>query len=196
MFELLIIEKIFDKSECLDIFNFLNTKEVEYRKVYKGMYGRMLSVPRGQASFTLSDDIHYNYKVSGGSPPNCVMDDRLKEITARVNKSLGTNFNTILMNVYKTGDDCISWHKDKEKGWVDNTGFATLSFGAERDFQVRHIETKETKTILHENGMCIYMKHPMNQAFLHQVPKRKKVVDTRISLTFRELKSDTATKKI
>ena len=46
---------------------------------------------------------------SGGSPPNIVMCEKLKEITKKVNELLGTNFNTILLNKYKDGDDCIDW---------------------------------------------------------------------------------------
>eukprot|EP01047_Picozoa_sp_COSAG01_P089336 COSAG01_NODE_21466_length_900_cov_1213.186017_1_plen_37_part_10 len=32
-----------------------------------------------------------------------------KAITARVNEALGTNFNTILLNKYKNGGDCIGF---------------------------------------------------------------------------------------
>ena len=133
--------------------------------------------------------IHYDYKVSGGSPPNYVMTDTLKEITAKVNSVLGTNFNTILLNKYKNGDDCIGFHKDRETGWAPNTGFATLAFGAARDFQVKNDESKETTTHLHESGHVIYMPSPMNQHNTHSVPKRKRVTSCRISLTFREIES-------
>jgi len=184
----LICEQIYDdQTECEEIFNYLNGLEVEYHKKYKGMYGRMMKVPRGQASFTLNDNIHYDYKVSGGSPPNFIMSEKLKDITKKINEKLGTNFNTILMNVYRGGDDCISYHKDKEVGWVEKTGFATLAFGAERDFQVRNNETKEVQTILHKNGLCLYMPYPMNDNYMHGVPKRKKITETRISLTFRSI---------
>ena len=184
----LVVKKIYsDKEECKEIFEFLDSLDVEYHKQYKGMYGRMMKVPRGQASFTLNDQIHYDYKVSGGSPPNYIMCEKMKGITSKVNEELQTNFNTILMNVYRGGDDCISFHKDKEAGWVEGTGFSTLSFGAERDFQIRNNETKETQNILHEDGLCIHMPHPMNDHYQHGVPKRKRVKGTRISLTFREI---------
>ena len=126
---MLINEKVYDIEECVDIFKYLDTLDVEYRKPYS-RFGKTVHVPRGQASFTLSPDIHYDYKVSGGSPPNIVMSDELKEITRRVNKVLGTNFNTILLNKYKDGNDCIGFHQDRENGWAPNSGFATLSFGA------------------------------------------------------------------
>ena len=91
------------------------------------------------------------------------------------------------MNVYKNGDDYISYHRDKETGWVEGTGFATLSFGAERDFMVKNENTGDILTILHKQGSLIYMPYPMNHYCLHAVPKRKKVKGTRISLTFREV---------
>ena len=105
-----------DPEERNEILEYLDGLEVEYHKQYK-RFNKIVKVPRGQASYTLNEDIHYDYKVSGGSPPNTVMTDRLKEITATVNAALGTNFNTILLNKYKDGDDCIGYHRDRETGW-------------------------------------------------------------------------------
>eukprot|EP01044_Picomonas_judraskeda_P028205 COSAG03_NODE_9275_length_732_cov_2.364929_1_plen_81_part_00 len=58
------------------------------------------------------------------------MCDTLRMITSRVNVALGTHFNTILMNVYRSGDDCIGYHRDNETGWAPNTGFATLNISS------------------------------------------------------------------
>ena len=99
----MIDKQIYTPEQCSDIFNFLDTLEVEYHKPYK-RFNQIVKVPRGQASYTLDESIHYDYKVSGGSPPNYIMCPRLKEITARVNESLGTNFNTIILNKYKQSD--------------------------------------------------------------------------------------------
>ena len=179
-------KKVFENDESNELFKFLDTIDVEYRKPYM-RFGKTAHVPRGQASFTFSPDIHYDYKVSGGSPPNLVMCDKLKEMTTRVNKVLGTNFNTILLNKYIDGNDCIGFHQDRENGWAPSSGFATLSFGAERDFQIKNKESGETTNILHKNGYVLYLPHPMNQENLHGVPKRLRVKDCRISLTFREI---------
>eukprot|EP01051_Picozoa_sp_SAG22_P018115 SAG22_NODE_2959_length_2073_cov_2.805471_2_plen_104_part_00 len=103
---MLVDKKVYENGESKEIYKCLDTLEVEYRKPYM-RFGKTAHVPRGQASFTFSPDIHYNYKVSGGSPPNIVMCDKLKEITTRVNKVLNTKFNTILLNKYKDGNDCI-----------------------------------------------------------------------------------------
>ena len=37
---------------------------VEYHKPYK-RFNKIVKVPRGQAPFTLNENIHYDYKVSG-----------------------------------------------------------------------------------------------------------------------------------
>ena len=177
-----------DPEERNEIFEYLDGLEVEYHKQYK-RFNKIVKVPRGQASYTLNEDIHYDYKVSGGSPPNTVMTDRLKEITAAVNAALGTNFNTILLNKYKDGDDCIGYHRDRETGWREGTGFATLAFGAERDFLVKHEASGEVTSVPHKDGCAIHMPSPMNQEYFHCVPKRKRVKDCRISLTYREIVS-------
>ena len=92
----MIDKQIYTPEECADLFPFLDTLEIEYHKPYK-RFNQIVKVPRGQASYTLDDTIHYDYKVSGGSPPNYIMCETLKQITARVNEVLGTNFNTILL---------------------------------------------------------------------------------------------------
>ena len=92
------------------------------------------------------------------------------------------------MNVYKDGNDNISYHQDKTDGWVEETGFCTLSLGAERDFLIRKIDDKKDITsILHKNGMAINMGYPMNDFYHHGLPTRKKISECRISLTFREI---------
>ena len=64
----MIDKQIYTPEQCPDIFNFLDTLEVEYHKPYK-RFNQIVKVPRGQASYTLDETIHYDYKVSGGSPP-------------------------------------------------------------------------------------------------------------------------------
>ena len=174
-----------DAEERQQLFEYLDNP-VEYHKPYK-RFNQIVKVPRGQASYTLSDDIHYDYKVSGGSPPNHVMCDKLREITSRVSEKLGTQFNTILLNKYKDGEDCIGYHRDRETGWTPGTGFATLSFGAKRDFLIKNEATGEVTTVAHNDGWVLQVPHPMNQENLHAVPKRKRVKDCRISLTFRDI---------
>jgi len=183
-----IVKRIFTEEESKEILEFLKEKAYVYHAPYK-RYNKMVKVPRGQASFTLNENIHYNYgRIAGGSPPNEIMCDRLKEITQRVNMVMGRNYNTILMNVYKNNKDCFAAHQDNENGWVKGTGFATLAFGCERPFVICEIATKNREKIIHKSGEMIELPYPMNSFFTHQVPPCSKAVDEwRISLTFREI---------
>ena len=81
----IIVKRIFTEEESKEILEFLKEKAYVYHTPYK-RYNKMVKVPRGPASFTMNENIHYNYgRIAGGSPPNEVMCDRLKEITQRVN---------------------------------------------------------------------------------------------------------------
>jgi len=182
-----ILTQIFEDAEADEIYDYLLQKEIEYHKPYK-RFNRTVKVPRGQASYTATPDIHYNYgNTAGGSPVNEVMDERLREITRRVNEATGNNYNTILMNVYKDGKDNIALHQDKETDWVPGTGFATVAFGFARPFLIEQNDTKEKQRILHKKGLCIEMPFPMNQHYKHGIPPCK-TEQCRISLTFREIR--------
>ena len=183
-----IVKRIFTEEESKEILEFLKEKAYVYHTPYK-RYNKMVKVPRGQASFTLNENIHYNYgRIPGGSPPNEIMCDRLKEITQRVNMVMGRNYNTILMNVYKNNKDCFAAHQDNENGWVKGSSFGTLAFGCERPFVICEIATKNREKIIHKSGEMIELPYPMNSFFTHQVPPCSKAVDEwRISLTFREI---------
>ena len=155
------ITRIFTTHEASQLFDHLDHLEFEYHKPYL-RFNKPVKVPRGQASFTLNETIHYSYKAAGGSPPNRAMDDTLRTITARVNQSLITNFNTILLNKYKNGDDCIGFHRDSTDGWEPLTGFATLSFGATRDFQLRN-----------ESGVTTYIRPRARRRYLLTAPDER-----------------------
>jgi alkylated DNA repair dioxygenase AlkB len=179
-------QQIYEDYEAAEIFTYLDGLEVEYHKPYE-RFGKQMHVPRGQASYALGPETHYDYPAAGGSPPNYLMYLKLKEITAKVNSVLGTNFNTILLNKYVTGCDNIGFHSDNETGWVTGSGFATLAFGATRDFALKPKEAGPTKLIPHAAGHVIYLPHPMNQHWEHSVPVRSGLQQCRISLTFRQI---------
>ena len=181
------LTQVFTEAEADDILAYLLTKDIEYHKPYK-RFNKTVKVPRGQASYTLNADIHYNYgNTAGGSPINEVMDDRMREILRKVNEATGNNYNTILMNVYKTGKDNIAQHQDKETDWEPNTGFATVAFGETRPFTIIDCISSERHVFMHEKGLCIEMPFPMNQYFTHGVPPCNKARNCRVSLTFRQI---------
>ena len=110
----------------------------------------------------------------------------LLEIKHLVEKISNTTFNSCLLNLYHNGDEGVSWHADNEKALGKNTVIASVSFGAERKFALKHKITKETFSQVLENGSMLVMKGETQQHWLHSLPKTKKVNTPRINLTFRK----------
>ena len=113
--------------------------------------------------------------------------DDLLKIKDLIENIAKVSFNSVLLNLYRNGNDSVSWHSDDEKEIDKNTPIASVSFGAIRDFQLKHKQDKTLKRIdiPLAHGSLLLMQPPTQEYWLHQLPKRKKVKDLRINLTFR-----------
>jgi len=99
------------------------------------------------------------------------------------------NFTTVLLNLYRDGKDSNGWHADNEKELGRNPIIASLSFGAERSFHLKHNSISDAKLkITLENGSLLLMKGETQHFWKHQIPKTAKPIGSRINLTFRILK--------
>jgi len=106
-----------------------------------------------------------------------------------VEKVCPENFTTVLLNYYRNGQDSNGWHADNEKELGRNPIIASLSFGEERVFQLKHntIETAKQNITL-QHGSLLLMKGTTQHFWKHQIPKTKKEIGGRINLTFRIIK--------
>jgi alkylated DNA repair dioxygenase AlkB len=99
------------------------------------------------------------------------------------------NFTTVLLNLYRDGKDSNGWHADNEKELGQNPIIASLSFGAERSFHLKHNSISDAKQkIILEHGSLLLMKGETQHFWKHQIPKTAKPVGPRINLTFRIIK--------
>lgn len=96
-------------------------------------------------------------------------------------------FNSCLLNLYHNGDEGMTWHSDDERSISKDTAIASYSFGAERKFSFKHKKTKQTVSLILENGSLLIMKDTTQTHWLHSLPKSKKIKGSRINLTFREM---------
>ena len=99
------------------------------------------------------------------------------------------NFTTVLLNLYRNGQDSNGWHADNEKELGRNPIIASVSLGAERMFHLQHNTIKEANVKLAlEHGSLLIMKGETQHFWKHQIPKTAKPVGPRINLTFRTIK--------
>lgn len=110
----------------------------------------------------------------------------LQKIKSQIESASGTNFTTVLLNLYRDGKDSNGWHADNEKELGINPIIASVSFGTERVFQLKHNTIPGLKqNILLEHGSLLLMKGTTQHFWKHQIPKTAKPIGSRINLTFR-----------
>jgi len=113
----------------------------------------------------------------------------LQKIKYYIEETTGYQFTTVLLNQYRDGKDSNGWHADNEKELGVNPIIASLSFGSERVFQLKHNTINEAKkSIVLEHGSLLLMKGSTQHFWKHQIPKTAKPIGTRINLTFRSIK--------
>lgn len=113
----------------------------------------------------------------------------LSKIKHFVEAETNTNFNAVLLNYYRNGNDSMGWHSDNEKELGENPIIASVTFGAERIFQLKHNTIIGLKqNIKLESGSLLLMKGSTQHFWKHQIPKTTKPVGERLNLTFRLIK--------
>jgi alkylated DNA repair dioxygenase AlkB len=112
----------------------------------------------------------------------------LLEIKKKVESLTQSEFTHVLLNQYRNGQDSMGWHRDNELSLGKTPTIASVSFGAVREFQIRHYNEKSIKIkIPLEHGSLLMMGDVSQQFWEHQLPKTAKINSTRINLTFRKI---------
>ncbi|KAM4710040.1 DNA oxidative demethylase ALKBH2 isoform 1-T2 [Discoglossus pictus] len=185
---------LFSKIESDELFQQLE-KEIQYFSGDQSrvqVYGKWHNIPRKQVTY---GDKGLTYTFSGitlSPKPWIPVLDRIRE---RVTHATRHTFNFVLINRYKDGNDHIGEHRDDERELVPHSPIASVSFGACRDFLLRHRDARcknpvcQIKTLKVElaHGSLLMMNFPTNVYWYHSLPVRKKVLGPRINLTFRKI---------
>ena len=149
------------------------------------MYGKKINFPRLTSWYGDNDK---PYSFSGITLNPNPWSPELLEIKKIIEPKANVIFNSVLLNRYRDGNDSISWHTDAEPGLGTNPVIASVNFGETRNFQLRHIETKEKIEIELVHGSLLIMLGELQHFWQHQVPKTSRKVKERINLTFRVIK--------
>lgn len=112
----------------------------------------------------------------------------IEKLMHRLNTELGTNFNSVLLNWYpKATWSGIGRHSDDEKELVPGTPVVSVSLGASTLFVLTSKDGKESVPITLNDGDVFIMGKDCQKYYTHECPYVK-MLDDRISLTFREFK--------
>ena len=180
--EIIYYPNFFDKKEADAIFAELKN-DIPWQQDDICVYGKIHPQPRLTALFG-NEGKPYSYSNIKMQPHSWTM--LLQKIKSHIETVVETDFTTVLLNYYRDGKDSNGWHADNEKELGRNPIIASLSFGAERVFQLKHNSIPGLKqNILLEHGSLLLMKGTTQHFWKHQIPKTSKPIGSRINLTFR-----------
>lgn len=146
------------------------------------LFGKKFLTPRLEAFYTEGNK---SYGYSGQRLKTYPFTKELKQIKEFIELKFSIQLNSVLINLYRDGNDSNGWHADDEPELGKNPIIASLSLGASRRFDLKHSTTKEKFSIELEPGSILIMGGELQHHWKHQVAKTKKVNSPRINLTFR-----------
>lgn len=185
-------------SHAKAIFNQLEKELSPYFNISRNeviIMGKVHKIPRKQAAF---GDPELVYKFSGVSIPANPWIPVLESLRDLLTCVLGERFNFVLVNRYKDGHDHMGEHRDDEIDLAPKSPIAALSLGQRRDFVFKHRDTRGSKgtrknidpiKVCLEHGSLLVMYFPTNKYWYHSLPVRKSILGTRISLTYRIMRT-------
>ncbi|MDC7996315.1 alpha-ketoglutarate-dependent dioxygenase AlkB family protein [Altibacter sp. HG106] len=163
--------------------HFLNTIKWEQRDVK--VFGKVYPQPRLTALYGTPEK---TYRYAGLTLVPNKMAPKLAALQQKIEAYSGFQFNSVLLNLYRDGQDSNGWHSDDEASLGKQPKIASLSLGAPRSFHFRERNNHQNtfKVELH-HGSLLLMGEGTQQYWHHKIPKTRKDVGQRINLTFRYL---------
>lgn len=150
------------------------------------MFGKQYEEPRRTAWF---GDEGASYTYSGITMTPHPWTPLLQSLRDVCEQNSGSAFNSVLLNLYRDGNDKMGWHADDEPELGTEPVIASLSLGATRKFRFRHRVTKEVVECELPTGSLVVMSGLSQKCWVHEVPRQKRVNTPRINLTFRKIQS-------
>jgi len=182
--EVYYIKTFYSDEKASIFFKELETYSQYEQRTIK-IFGKQYKSPRLEAFFTKENQV---YSYSGKTLESHPFTTTLKEICNDLERFTNNKYNSVLVNVYRSGSDGNGWHSDDEKELGKNPFIASLSFGGTRTIQFRHKVHRNKFHLDMEHGSLLIMKGALQHHWKHHIPKTKKEKGKRINLTFRSIK--------
>lgn len=143
--------------------------------------GRAIPMPR-RVAFYGPHAYRYSGLVHAARPPSALVDD----LRRRIETIAGHPFNTVLLNLYRSGLDSVSWHSDDDYPHGGHPAVASLSLGAARRYRIASKKRSDERHVLElTTGGLLVMEGRSQLDYRHTLPMSKLCTAPRINLTFR-----------
>jgi alkylated DNA repair dioxygenase AlkB len=171
---------LFNRTETKILFTQL-LEQIAWKQEPITIFGKSIMQPRLTAYYGTEA-----YKYSGITMQPLPWNIPLLKIKEKIEPLVNTEFNGVLLNLYRHGQDSMGWHSDDEKELAKDGVIASLSLGETRRFIFRRKDNHQVKVELNlADGDFFTMAGNTQKYWQHQVPKMVKSTQPRINLTFR-----------
>ena len=160
--------------------------EIPWRFEEVVMWGRRVPQPRLTAWY---GDAGASYAYSGIQLHPLPWTPILLDIKTRIEATVGSIFNSVLLNYYRDHRDSIGFHSDDEPELGKRPVIASLSLGEERMFVLKHKRSKFVSPVHLRlaSGSLLLMKGDTQHCWRHGISKENRSCGPRINLTFRRI---------
>lgn len=161
------------------------TAEIPWRQESIVLFGKTHLQPR---LICWMGDPDCRYRYSGRTYEPVPWHPLVADLRTRVERRAQARFNTVLLNLYRNGQDSMGFHADDESELGARPVIASLSFGAERRMHFRHRHERiPTERISLPGGSLLIMRGDTQTNWKHAIPKTRKPIGPRVNLTFRRI---------
>ncbi|MFW1677917.1 alpha-ketoglutarate-dependent dioxygenase AlkB family protein [Pontibacter sp. JAM-7] len=174
-------------GETADHFLHQLLTEIEWQQGRVRLFGKPQKTPRLQY-FMGDKEVSYSY--SGERLITHPWHPTVALLAERLLADTGYRFNSVLLNLYRDGNDSMGWHSDDEPELGQNPQIASISLGTERRFLLRRkMRTKNERSvgINLSHGSLLWMGSGIQTCWQHSLPKTRACPKPRINLTFRQI---------
>jgi alkylated DNA repair dioxygenase AlkB len=172
---------LIDAHDTQALFDALK-HEIAWEQREIQVYGKRYLQPRLLAWY---GDVGIRYRYSGDTliaKPWTQTLERLKAVCETVTQS---HFNSVLLNLYRDGQDAMGWHADNEPELGTEPVIASVSLGCPRRFDLKHRSSGLRRDVFLPDGSLLVMAGRTQQHWVHQIARSAKIQTPRINLTFR-----------
>ncbi|ATL75925.1 2OG-Fe(II) oxygenase [Chryseobacterium piperi] len=156
---------------------------VSWNQTTQKMYDKVVMTPRLTAWF---GDEGKSYELGGSRIKVNSWPPELVSLKQKIEAFTGYRFNSVLLNLYRDGNDSVAWHRDKDNELGERPVIASVSLGQVRNFDFRKVDDHRQKYSLSlPHGSLLIMKGNLQVHWEHRIAKSAKPMKPRINLTFR-----------
>ncbi|MCY4226093.1 MAG: alpha-ketoglutarate-dependent dioxygenase AlkB [Gammaproteobacteria bacterium] len=184
--ECLLFRRFFGGSdETANILKAL-THDISWQQHKVKVFNREHLTPRLTAWY---GDQGMRYSYSGCTHEPLPWIPLLSDIRTRLEQFLNQSFNSVLLNLYRNGDDTMGGHSDDEKELGAEPVIASASFGETRRmvFHPRDGNSGKSLAIDLEDSSLLIMQGACQRRWKHSIPRTRQLAGPRINLTFRKI---------